>query len=240
MAGDQGLCFAVSRAISMFWLINGCFYTSKSSTTLQQYSSPHRLKTTMRQKFPYKLHQMCGVLHLGVLPCVCSARYAHSMPIAWEHRDTSGRRPQSSWPNLPFPGNLVPHKCVPPWVNLRTISCAACQLSAFPIPVVSAAVTSLLPFIYKQAQGNFRLWLDPRSWIQWLWWNRLWSPAPPRCLSKQLCQQTSNTATVLTSHCPWYPLFRGPLIATSSTLPRRTALMLCFLVLWIESRTLFS
>lgn len=113
-------------------------------------------------------------------------------PCSPRHRDTSGRRPHSSCPNLPFPRNLMPCKCAPLCVNLRAISCAAWQLSALPVPTVSAAVTSLPAFTYKQAQGTFRLWLDTHSWIQQHRWKRLQSPAPLRCLSKQLCQQTSR------------------------------------------------
>lgn len=146
--------------------------------------------------------QVASVMWSFVPRGCCLVFAALAVSIAWPctwpwslgHRDTRDRRSQSSCPNLPFPRNLAPRRCVSLWVNLRTISCATWQLSALPIPAVSAAVTSLPLLIYKQAQGTFRLWLDPQSGIQWHWWKRLQSPAPPRCLSKQLSQQHRGSA----------------------------------------------
>lgn len=134
-------------------------------------------------------------------------------------------------PKEPGTSQMRPSLSQPPGYSFT-----AWQLSALPTPVVSSAVASLPHSIYKQAQGNFRLWLDSHSWVQWCWWKRLQSPAPLRCLSKQ----TSNTWAVLTSHCPCYLPLSGPLTATFSPLPQRTALILYFFILWIESKIPFS
>lgn len=156
-------------------------------------------------------------------------------PCSLGQRDTSDRRPQSPRPNLPFPRNQVACRCVslsqPHYYFL-------CCPSAFCTPHPCCECSS--HFLTSQAQGTFRLWLDPHSWILWHWWSRLQSSDSPKCLSKQLCQQTSNTRAVLTSHCSWYPLFKGYLIATSFAMPLRTSLALYFLVLGIESKALFS
>lgn len=92
-------------------------------------------------------------------------------------------------------------------VNLRTISCAARCLSSRSIPILSAAVTSLPPFIYKQAQRKKlqavigALLLDPEALVE-----EAAASALPRCLSKELSLQTSKTWAVLASHCPGMPV----------------------------------
>lgn len=78
MAGDQGLCFTVSWAVSMFWLIHGCFYTSKSSSIVQAFTGENNYEA----KFPYELYQSYGVFHFSFCGC-CLMCAALGMFTAW-------------------------------------------------------------------------------------------------------------------------------------------------------------
>lgn len=55
--------------------------TSVKAAAFAALFKPSEVKTITKQKFPYELHQPCGVLHFSLCGCclVCSSGYVHSM-----------------------------------------------------------------------------------------------------------------------------------------------------------------
>lgn len=152
MAGDQGLCFTVSWAVSMFWLIHGCFYTSKSSSIVQAFTGENNYEAKVSLRVA-PVTWSFSLFPLWVLPrvqlWVCSQHDQGSLG----QRDTSDRRPQWLCPNLPFLRNLLPHKFSLSQSQDYFLCCL--HPSALPTPVVSAAVTSFSLSCVASAQATF-------------------------------------------------------------------------------------
>lgn len=132
------------------------FLHQRKQQNLRHCSNPHRWKQLWGKSFPTSCtsHTEFFTFPLvDVASCVqiwvCSQHDHGSLG----QRDTSDRRPQWSCLNMPFLGNLVPHKLSLSQPQDYFLCCL--HLPALPLPVVSAAVTSFSLSCVAPVQATF-------------------------------------------------------------------------------------